>query len=239
MNELIKKLQERKNKLDQSAFCKFLKDTNVPARQRLSFAPSMFFFVLGFRDMLTALTDESDTSEAQKIVNLHCEEDSTHWYWYLRDLKHLSKLNYVQYDGLIEQAHVIWAPENWEIRNVVYDVIHNCKSVSSPFLRLCIIQVLESTFEAFNEGIHMVVGELDLFDELNYYGKMHVDAEEGHSFQNWLELDANDPQWHRDSISDEERRHGLMIIDNLFNSFEGMFDTWLENVEADSRKMIA
>jgi len=239
MNELIKKLQERKNNLDQSEFCDFLKNTDIPAKQRLSFAPSMFYFVLGFRDMLTALTDESDTSEYQKIVNVHCVEDSTHWYWYLRDLKHLSKLNYVQYDGLVEEAHIIWAPENWHIRNVVYEVMHSCKSVKSPFLRLVIIQVLEATFGAFNGGMSQLIGELDLYDDLNYYGKQHMCAEEDHSFDDWLDLDPNDTKWKDLKISNEEREQGLAIIDRLFDAFENMFDTWLKNVKPESRKMIA
>lgn len=224
MEKLIRKLKARKNALDNSGFCNFLKDEGYNAEDRMSFAPSMFFFVMGFRDSLISLKDESNQSAEQAIVNLHCDEDSTHWIWYLNDINVLTNFSLVQSGNAMSPVQV-WSDDNWAIRNVVYEVIHACKNTKDPFQRLVIIQVLEATFGSFNTAIHQPVKELNLYGKLAYFGKEHIDAEEDHSFDNWLEVDEATFQSDK-VLTNEQATLGEETIDRLFDAFESLFDCW-------------
>lgn len=224
METLIKQLKARKAQLDQSAFCSFLKSDQYSAAERMTFAPSMFYFVMGFRDSLHSLKDLDDTSDDQQIVNVHCEEDSTHWMWYLNDINTLTNYSLINSGDAMSPVQV-WSEDYWPIRNVVYEVVHRCKSTTDPFMRLLIIQVLEATFGSFNTAIHQPVKELGLYGKLLYFGKEHIDAEEDHSFEDWLEVDEH--TYGKDRvITTEQLEEGIEVIDVLFDAFEEMFLSW-------------
>lgn len=232
MQQLIKKLQERKFELDQSSFCCFLKDSNIPAETRLRFAPEMFFFVLGFRDMLFSLENYEDESEYQKMVNVHCKEDSHHWRWYLNDLEYLKEKGIIDFGSLTEHAHEMWSQSNWHTRNTVYEVLHISKTLTNPFMKLVVIQALEATFDSFNDGMTQVITDLNLLSELTYYGNLHVNAEEDHEGEDWMDLDPNDESHRMNSLSEEEREEALRIIDSVMDAFYNMFNSWFSSANS-------
>ena len=236
MKTVIQRLKARKEQLDNSRFSFLMKNENIPAHDRMAFAPSMLYFVMGFRDMLSSLKDESDTSDFQRTVNIHCDEDSTHWIWYLQDIRLLSKMSLI--DPFATSPDAVWSEDNWPIRNMVYEVIHRCKQITSPFQRLVVIQVLEATFDAFNDAIDLPVRELGLYKKLAYFGKAHLDAEEDHAFDDWLKVDV-DAYSKTIQVSQEELGKAIFLIDELFDSFEMMFDNWYAKSERNFAPLVA
>lgn len=228
MKTLIQRLKERKSQLDQSNFHALLTDKNLSAQDRIAFAPHMLFFVMGFRDMLRSLEVPNSTDPLQQIVNTHCEEDSTHWRWYLHDVQLLISRSLIDSKALDPEN--IWSEENWRIRNTVYETIRQCKDSKLPLMRLVVIQVLEATFDSFNDSICHPVGELNLHNELAYFGKMHLDAEEGHSFDDWLKVDEDTYGADMD-VSKGDINKGRFLIDCLFDAFDEMFENWCEKGE--------
>lgn len=233
MENLIYLLRARKARLSNSNFCKFLRDRSVNAEDRMVFAPNMLFFVMGFRDTLTALSDDTQHNEFQATVNMHCIEDGTHWDWYLKDIDTLLPGDSSPYNSLSSCARYLWSDENWHIRNMVYEAIHTAKSSDSSFLKLVVIQILEATFDAFNDSIIYPLRELDLFDQLLYFGQHHLDAEEDHAFDDWLKVDA---QAYTEKlknkglrISPKEMEEAKAITERLMDAFENMFEAWYVN----------
>lgn len=246
MKNLIYQLRTRKVELGNSNFCNFLQDHSIAAETRLSFAPDMLFFVMGFRDTLLTLTDRSNPDYFQSIVNTHCVEDGTHWEWFLQDMDTLFPPKQSPWQSLSSSARHIWADDKWEVRNLVYETTHAVKATTSSFLKLVIIQVLEATFDAFNDSIIHPLRELGLFDSLLYFGQNHLDAEEGHEFDDWLNVD---PEKYADKLSqlgvqvtNEELAEAQELIDRLMNGFELMFQAWYLNAannDAQSNSLVA
>ncbi|MGD1846851.1 MAG: hypothetical protein ACFB10_15795 [Salibacteraceae bacterium] len=234
MKTLIQRLKERKSQLDQSSFHALLKDSSLAPQDRIAFVPHMLFFVMGFRDMLRSLEDTSSNDPLQEIVNVHCEEDSTHWRWYLHDVKLLISRSLVDPKAL--DPEVIWSEENWQIRNTVYETIRQCKEYDSPLMRLTVIQVLEATFDSFNDCICHPVNDLEMRDELAYFGRMHLDAEEDHSFEDWLLVDE-ETYGQELEASKAEINQGRFVIDSLFDAFDDMFENWCQKGESSLSKI--
>ncbi len=240
MKDLITKLREEKSTLAESSFCKTLQNENIPAMTRMAFGPSMLFFVLGFRDTLGYLKNTASEHPFQLTVNTHCDEDSTHWRWYLADLKLFLEEFDIELD-VVGTANELWASKNDAVRNTVYSCIHYSMKYTSPFLRLVIIQVLEATFDAFNDSIIYPLRELDLFDKLSYYGQHHLDAEEDHEFDDWLKVDIEEYTAKLASegieIDESEFKVGEELIGELFQAFSDMFVVWENAVHSQNNKM--
>lgn len=49
----------------------------------------MSFLVLGFKDILAFLRVPTPKNSLEASINLHVQEDSDHWLWYLADLERL------------------------------------------------------------------------------------------------------------------------------------------------------
>eukprot|EP01024_Parvocaulis_polyphysoides_P036819 TRINITY_DN3271_c0_g2_i2.p1 TRINITY_DN3271_c0_g2~~TRINITY_DN3271_c0_g2_i2.p1 ORF type:complete len:199 (+),score=20.94 TRINITY_DN3271_c0_g2_i2:260-856(+) len=105
-------------------------------------------------------------------------------------------------------------------------MLQECREAKSAFLRLVIIQVLEASFSSFCVGMSKSIQQVGLFEDLEYFGVKHEEAEEGHSFDDWLHTDEEKLIAQYQNISQQELTEGLKIIDRLFDTFEAMFHTW-------------
>ena len=86
MQTILTLIENKKQKLSTHSFCRWLEA--APLNQdALAFAPSMSYFVLGFRDILELVKYTNPQSDLEKAINHHCEEDSEHWKWFLQRRK--------------------------------------------------------------------------------------------------------------------------------------------------------
>ena len=219
-------IKERKHKLEASKLSLSMKDTNLSTEERLSFIPSMLFFVMGFKDVLETLEDKSSADEIQKKVNTHCLEDEGHWRWYLHDLKELEFNNSYLNNSKYKIFELLWHDDHKPVREMIYQTMHYSKLAAKiPGTKLVIIEVLEAAFAAFLSNMHKLVKEAGLFDDLEYFGKRHQDQEDNHSIGSWL-----DEEQHKNSLEkDIPVEHILFthqIVNNLFDHFDAMFDCW-------------
>ncbi|HYG39987.1 MAG TPA: hypothetical protein VD908_15275 [Cytophagales bacterium] len=226
MSELMQLIKERKHKLESSKLSLSMKDGNLPVQERLSFIPSMLFFVMGFKDVLETLEVKDTTDPIQKKVNTHCLEDEGHWRWYLHDLKELefnsSYLNNTKY----KIFELLWHDDHKAAREMIYQTIHYSKlSAGIPGAKLVIIEVLEAAFAAFLSNMHKLVKEAGLFDTLEYFGKRHQDQEDNHSIGSWLDEEQHKNSLEKD-IPAEHIPFTQQVINNLFDHFDAMFDCW-------------
>lgn len=220
MDILNQVIAARQARLRQSALCTYLADASVAPYQRLSFVPAMMFFAMSFKDMLAALRDEQDDSPLQQSVHQHCDEDAFHWQWYLEDLARIEHGRRLLGVAPAQAFTEVWAPTNHATREVVYHAIFLAKTHRTPFLRMAIIEALEATFACFNEPMYRLVGELGLYEQLHYFGKLHQHAEASHA----KDQDGVEGSGYLLRIGEFETAVGL--VEELFDVFEGMFDCW-------------
>ncbi|MEH0156326.1 hypothetical protein V6R21_19400 [Limibacter armeniacum] len=199
---------------------------HISPELKLQFIPSMYFFVMGFRDSLKYLEDTSSNNELQRMINEHCKEDSEHWRWYLQDLQWLQEHKVISDEDLKVNQNKVWSDEWFLVRNTTYDIIHSIKSNPSILNRMAVLQVLESTFDAFNSSVSPCIQQMDKWEDLYYFGKMHVDSEEGHSSHEWDYDDLEKVASLYHGFGEEECEAVEENVVRLFNRFNEMFEVW-------------
>lgn len=225
MQAIIQKLESKKKELHQSPLCKLISDENLTPESRLSFTPAMLFFVMGFKDILAEMQVAGSADHMQQSVNVHCEEDSFHWKWYLQDLERIS---YGKEFLAIPPATMlteVWSEPWAAVREVVYKSIHLAKTFSTPFYKLVLIESLEATFECFNEPMFKLVHTLGREDELEYFGKVHAHSEANHAMEKTSE-DHESASYNNYKPTIEETGNAVHIIDEVFTAFTDAFNVW-------------
>ncbi len=119
MRTIIKKIDMRKSALEHSRFIEWLEREDVPCDEKLSFAPAMAFFIMGFRDILFSLKRSNPNTWVEKMVNQHCDEDVDHWRWYAQDLERLGFDHTAWGEDLSVLFSRLWSDETCESRNLV------------------------------------------------------------------------------------------------------------------------
>lgn len=233
MEPIIQILDIRKAALKQSALCEFLRNEEYSVSMKLSFAPAMLFFAMGFKDILDTLKDENTDDPLQKVVNVHCEEDSTHWEWYLNDLLRIPfGKNFLEKHQKAIFTE-IWSEKYKPVRQLVYDCICLSQRYTSPFYKLILIEALEATFECFNEPVFDFVQKMGLGEELEYFGQAHAHSEENHSMGKSGD-GTESSAYHAYTAADFEIIGGINIVNAVFDSFDKVFECWLQDAQSKS-----
>lgn len=186
MNELSELINSERTKLSQNPLNMYLMKATVSFEEKISCIYRMTFFILGFKDLMLLMRYQSPASDLELILNQHSEEDSQHWQWFLTDLRHLSINNKFGKD--VTQAFAqMWSQDDFPIRNMVYKMTHYVQQYHHPAFRLLIVMVLESGFATFTEVMHPVLKKAGLYEKLDYFGKVHKDAESAHQIDTCFE----------------------------------------------------
>lgn len=224
MKEIVAALEDRKSLLKQSAFCGYLR-SGSDAASKLSFAPAMLFFAMGFKDILDCLRSDADSDPLQRAVNVHCEEDSTHWMWYLNDLMRIPSGKVFMENQQKEVFRYVWSDKCAPVRHLVYDCITMAKQSTHAFQKLILIEALEATFECFNEPVFDHVRKMGLCETLEYFGQAHAHSEASHSMDKSGNGQASET--YQAYIPDaSEHAQALNAIHAVFDGFERVFDCW-------------
>lgn len=226
MEKVLQTLAHRKTKLRRSKLCEYLDTAHDHSiSNKLSFAPAMLFFAMGFKDILQNLKDDASQDAMQRSVNIHCDEDGEHWKWYLNDLTKIPNGKYFlkkSYDKIFAE---IWSERYASVRHLVYNCMHLSKMYTSPFHRLVIIESLEGTFDCFNESVFELVARFGLDEELEYFGQVHAHSEADHAMERSADgHESNAYNGYQPSVA--EVKDAVTIIEAIFEDFEKVFECW-------------
>ncbi len=228
--QLIIPLIEKKQKdLEQCRFLLWLENKNIPVEQRLSFTPSMIFFIMGFNDILNLLKINPPNNKLESIITTHCEEDIEHWQWYLNDLERLGFDLNTWGPDLPTFMKNLWAKETTAVRQLVYHCVAYHLNYKNKLIDLVLLEVLEATFGAFIGPMVKCVQEAGLWNNLEFFGRIHHDAESAHSSGSWVENESVDNILYEFDLDDKTRLLANEMIIDLFSRFNMMFDTWYES----------
>jgi len=162
---------------------KFLSDESMSATERLSrLAPCLAYFALGFHDLqllvLKYPAAEAKVDRVKKAINAHCNEDSTHWPWFLTDLKTLGLDKEMSFTGAIKY---LWGKETQKQRSTCYQLAILADRARDPFLRFVFLQSLEILGRAWLTKFLDLAdkSEIETGKEILYFGRTHFARETG------------------------------------------------------------
>ncbi len=224
MKKIIKYIEFEQKKLSESEFLKWLADSSISPSHRLSFTPSMLFFIMGFKDLLESIHIKNPQTPLENIISTHCEEDLHHWKWYIEDLKTLGYGNIG--NDLMDFSSDLWGKERKAARNLIYKAFNYHFQKPSIICDLVLIEVLEATFGVFVESMKKCVEDYNAYDKLLYFGKTHHDAEESHGNGNWVEGESLDDTILSLKLSSHEEQYSVNMVEELFELFEETFKMW-------------
>jgi hypothetical protein len=233
MEQFLKVLSLRKERLCSSKLCTFVgSEPNASLHVKLSFAPAMLFFTMGFKDILNSLKEEDSSNPLQLSVNIHCEEDSEHWRWFLSDLNKLPAGNRLFSKSATELVSEIWSDKYHVVRSLVYNCIHLSKIYDTAFYRLVMIESLEATFDCFNNAVFELVKSFNMEDYFEYFGQAHAHSEANHAMEK-----SNDE--HESSAfagyhaTAKELEVAVTIVNAVFDEFDVAFNCWFDHIMVD------
>ncbi len=195
----------------------------------LSFAPAMTFFVLGFKDILEEIKSSNPKSELEKILNIHCHEDSQHWLWFLDDLTKLGLDNHSKLNNTSEFLKLIWSEEFTPMREMVYNTIFRIKESNNPKISLIIVEVLEAAFETFIANLSHALKGTEIYNQLSYFGDRHEQEEHNHQMGSWANPEMINNKVLMIELSQEESYKAEVIIIEMFSLFDDIFTCWFDS----------
>ena len=242
MKQVLFEIERRKQILEQADFCRWLRNQNNTSTQNedpFEFTPAMLFFVLGFKDILTHMKIASPQTVWEHMINQHCEEDSNHWLWYLRDLEKLGFEQKSWGETTSDIFKTLWSDQNQSTRDMVYLSIHHIRKTENPLIKLSIIETLEAAFGVFIDCMNQPTQAHQVYNELEYFGKLHNDKEHDHSLGNWIDGHQENTELSEQKLDVESRHQALATVTILFDQFEKIFQTWFEQRTAYPRTKLS
>lgn len=235
-NNVFALIEKRSDQLATNNLCRWITQyhpTDKSGKDIFAFTPSMLYFILGFRDILSHLKYSNPKSQLEFAINQHCLEDKNHWMWYLQDLKTLGvgqKTWGSDWQDLIEN---LWNDENKPTRDLVYLCIQLINQYSDVGSRFIVLECLESTFGVFMTTLKNKLENSDLYQNLQFFGHNHQEHEMNHSLGSWIEDDSV----HKTSeselllnslpLTDADYVRFNSIVNTIYDQFELVFETWL------------
>lgn len=225
MESIFTQISMHRTSLANHSFCQLLKDKDAN-KTSLRFIPTMTFFVLGFRDILESMKIDNPQSDVDKTLNIHCEEDSEHWRWFIEDLNKLGMQTQYWGGNVSAILHHIWSPDHYIVRDLVYRVIHHVHSSRSTNEKLIIVECLEAAFAAFIENLNPLTKKIGMYQKLRYFGEHHYEKEADHAAGSWIDEDKTVSVNHYINIADIRNKHMQGVVDDIFSGFHDMFTCW-------------
>ncbi|MCT4643094.1 MAG: hypothetical protein N4A33_12455 [Bacteriovoracaceae bacterium] len=229
MKEVLELIALEQRRLADHVFLRWLGNSNINPNKRLEFVPSMMFFIMGFKDLLSQIEIENPKTKLEFIISNHCKEDLGHWVWYIEDLKQLGFDTWSK--DLLNFSADLWSDNTKEARELIYKSFSYFYSKPSLINDLVLIEVMEATFGAFITPMEKCVKEAGSFNQLKFFGHIHHHAEENHSTGSWIEEGHLGSDIKEFEMSLMEKQFASRMIYDLFEGFSKMFFMWYENRE--------
>ncbi len=181
MADVVRQVDAEREALSEGALFKWLSDEAVDGHRRLSFLPSMLYYLMGFKDVLATLSCDNPREKLEHHINAYCLEDADHWRWYLTDLDKLGFDLTCWGETISDWCNQAWSPETEINRRTIFHLIHFAMSNRHPLYRLALILVFEATGVVFIGHTRKAAIALGMDEELQYLGREHYEEEAAHS----------------------------------------------------------
>ncbi len=223
MRRVMKRLEERAREYAGGALFEFLRDTSIPARKRLAFAPAVAHFVMSFADLYAdVLTDGPAQNQYQQLVNTHTSEDENHWKWFLADLGQMGFDPKLEYSDALR---FVWGKHTRRMRLLSYHMCRLGLGVD-PLQKLVLVHCIEAAGKVTVDNVAKVGREFaaETGAKLVYFGAHHSDTEAAHT----LEGDDTRRELEAIELAPAQAAQFAAIVDEAFGYFSAFRDEMLE-----------
>jgi hypothetical protein len=219
MKQVFEHIKQRSAEFDRRPLFSYLRDTSIPAEERLRFVPCVAHFVMTFADLYHFfLTENPPKDRYQELVNTHLSEEGSHWKWFLADLANLGLDKQMRFTDVLR---FIWSDSTIETRRLAYETCKLSAGMNS-LQKLVMVQAIEATGRV---GLEAAVPAGNAAAEsmkrsLVYFGGHHLDTERQHT------IEETDVQTSLENIqvTEEELADLRSIVDRVFQNFTRFVD---------------
>ncbi|WP_019528249.1 hypothetical protein [Dasania marina] len=231
MKKILNYIEEKNKGFETRDIFNWLNDSSIPPRERLGFAPYMAHFVFSFMDVNRfLLRDLANEDELQQLVNIHTNEDSHHWPWYLQDLK---LMNFDKMQKFSDTLLFLWGDHGIKSRMITYEMAAIIKRLS-PKEKVVLVEVIEKTGNVFLGLTAKVCREGGDAEKSLYYGDNHLACETGHTMGT---KDIEDILCAIE-LTEEEELSSISMIDEVYELYNDFVDEMYTFVTSnDYRKL--
>lgn len=217
MKNMLEYIDKKNEEFGQRKIFAWLKDPKVKPEERFSFAPYMAHFVFSFMDINRfILRDINDSDDLQKLVNIHTNEDSHHWPWYLEDIKRM-KLDKLQ--NFTDTLYFLWGDHGIKSRMITYEMAAIARQLNTKE-KIILVEVIEKTGNIFLGCTAQACKDAGQENNMLYYGANHLASETGHT----MGTDDIESLLFEIVFSEEEAAAGIQLIDRIFGLYHDFVD---------------
>ena len=158
-------------------FSEILCNTNLTGEQRLSWAPMMLPFVLGYADLNKYIFRNENAADdpIQAELNAHTYEEESHHQWMLADLEALSLDPEMK---LSDTARMLWSTTFSESRVLTLRLAQLAATYPSPYQLFTMIESIEAVSITVFKNCRNIKNKYG--KELQFFGNKHYNAEANH-----------------------------------------------------------
>jgi hypothetical protein len=221
MRRILNQIEKGREKVVKGPLFDWLSNENIDGRRRLSFSPSMLYYLMGFKDVLQALERVNPQTSVENAINAYCGEDAEHWRWYLEDLEKLGYTLGSWGKDIPSFCNEVWSAATEENRKSIFKLVNYANACRDPLYSMSLIFVFEATGVVFIGHTRKAAIALGMDEELKYFGKVHYEEEFGHSV---LARHLADQQ-----LTADVYPIARDMVDDLFDSYDRLFTAWYEH----------
>lgn len=218
MSDIVRQVEVERDKLTHGELFRWLSDDSVDGYRRLSFLPSMLYYLMGFKDVLATLRRDDPQTRLEQHINAYCTEDADHWRWYLTDLDKLGFGLTCWGETISAWCNEVWSADTEINRTTIFNLIDFARSNRDPLYQLALILVFEATGVVFIGHTRIAAIALGMDEELEYLGRVHYEEEASHSVK------PEDVAHHQ--LSEEVFEEIQLMVSTLFADYRELFDCW-------------
>jgi hypothetical protein len=217
MKRILDYIDKKNNEFGACHIFSWLSDNSISANDKLCFAPYMAHFVFSFMDINRfILRDLESTDELQKLINIHTDEDSHHWPWYIKDLK---SMQFEKKQNFTDSLYFVWGDHSIKSRMITYEMIGLIKQASIKE-KVILVEVIEKTGNIFLSHTATICNQTDTLNKNLYFGQHHLNCETGHHMgtKNIEELLAGIV------LDEQELVSGIQLVDRTYSLYHDFVD---------------
>ena len=180
--QVMNLIDEKSDLLSQHHFFNFMANKSIPADKRLQFMPYWTFFSMGASDILDNwIRVQNPQTELEHRINAFIAEDNWHYNFFIHDMDNILKYTISDFGSYGAILRHIWGDESRAVRMLVYTTAEVTRS-KDPLVTLASFEAMESGLNFLFDSIYdNIFKEEEEFENMQYFGAMHIDLERSHT----------------------------------------------------------
>jgi hypothetical protein len=214
MKRIIALVEQEQHALEQNPLFQWLRQVDEDDPRKINFIPSMYFYILAFRDLLNLITGDEDGA-LQTAVNAYVDEDAGHYLWYIEDM---AKAGFPSVETIS-----LFDKRLLPSRRAIYRMIAYAMDHQDPIYRAALVTIFEATGEVFFRNTRRLMQRLGLDQQLSYFGTGHYEAEVSHS----VKMD----ELAEIVITPGQYEIASRMVRDAFAEYRGLFECWMVSAQ--------